>query len=149
MTQSVKFDYFDTKEATKKMLREYNDKKWFLENTGERISEIETSLYSAGGGSVVNVSSSAASESYHIEVSVDKVEALKYGFGKALGYESDITPALDRLTDDERYCLTCAFIDNADREGINRIIDRYQIEKTIAYKRVDLALSRLSKLLFW
>ena len=81
--------------------------------------------------------------------SIDKKSAALYGLKKAKEYERDVAACWERLTEDEQYCLTARFIDHEERNGIQRIMDRFCVERSEAYRRSDAALTRLSKLLFW
>ena len=45
--------------------------------------------------------------------------------------------------------LTVRFVDQGEDNGIKQIMDRFQYEKTKAYKMSNAALEKLAKLIFW
>lgn len=81
--------------------------------------------------------------------SIDQKAVAMHGLKKAREYERDISMCWQRLTEEERFCLTARFIDHEEGNGIAKIMNRLNVEKSEAYNRSNAALERLSKLLFW
>ena len=144
-------DYFDAKRTTIAILKDWHDQRWKLDHAAERIAEINGRLYSTKSASsdTVPVQGGANRTEDNLCAGIDKKELLLHGLKKAEEYERDLSACWDRLTDDERFCLTARFIDHEEGGGIQRIMDRLCVERSEAYRRSDAALDRLSKLLFW
>lgn len=69
------------------------------------------------------------------------------GAREAKQYFETFYPAWNSLTDDERYLLRERFILGGN--GIQRIMDRKNVEKTKAYEMSNQALTKLRRALFW
>lgn len=133
------------------ILKAWRDMEWKATNGREQVEEIETRLTSTTShlgstpvtGSGGNRVETAMAEGIH------QKEIAEQGFLKAQEYMEQIGPCWNRLTEDERYMLMVRFIDHTEGDGIKRIMNRYNIEKTEAYNKSNAALTRLSKLIFW
>lgn len=144
-------DYVDPVKTTIAILKDWRDQEWKATNGLEQVEEIETRLTSTTShmgstpvtGSGGNRVEAAMAEGIH------QKEIAEHGFLKAREYMGEIAPCWERLTEDERYMLMVRFIDYAEGDGIKRIMNRYNIEKTEAYNKSNAALTRLSKLIFW
>lgn len=147
----VLIDYVDPVKATIAILKDWRDQEWKATNGRDQIEEIYTRLTSTtshlgstpvtgGGGNKVE---SAMTEGIH------QKEIAEHGYLKAREYMGEISPCWERLTEDERYMLMVRFIDHAEGDGIARIMSRYCVSRTEAYRKSDAALRRLSKLMFW
>lgn len=144
-------DYFDTKKTAVKILKDWRDQHWKLENAPQQISELNERLYSikSTSSNPTPVQGGANRTEENLCVGIDKKELLQHGLEKANEFYLDVMPAWERLTDDERFCLTARFIDYAEGRGIQQIMERYCIERSEAYRRSDAALEHFSSILFW
>lgn len=144
-------DYIDRQKTTADILRDWHDQQWKAETGRERLREINTRLtsvtarvgstpVSGGGGNKVEEA---------LVNGLAKKEIAQRGYDMARAYLHELTPCWERLSEDERYVLTVRYIDQEEGGGIQRIMDRYHVSRSEAYRRSDAALSRLSKLLFW
>ena len=78
-----------------------------------------------------------------------KTEIVERGYYLARDYLRELTPCWERLSEEEQYMLTVRFIDREEGNGISRLMERYHISRSEAYRRSEAALNRLSRLLFW
>lgn len=144
-------DYIDVKRTTISMLKDWYDQRWKLDNSPAKIAEINdrmTSVKSASGNPTP-VQGGANQMEDRLCKSIDQKAVAMHGLKKAREYEWDISMCWQRLTEEERFCLTARFIDHEEGNGIAKIMNRLNVEKSEAYNRSNAALERLSKLLFW
>ena len=71
------------------------------------------------------------------------------GYRCACEFLNEVEPAWDRLSPDEQFMLRARFIDRDEGGGIESIMKALYIGRTEAYRRSDLALNKLAKLLYW
>jgi len=133
------------------MLRDWYDQHWKAEYGKDhllaitshmegKISNISSVPVSGGGGNKIEDQLCAG---------LDKKVLAEYGYNNAREYVDEMSQTLARLTDDERYMLEVRFIERDEGRGIEKIMDKYYISKTEAYRRSNDALKRLTKLIFW
>lgn len=144
-------NYIDPVKVTVSILRDWKERQWKLEHAPEIIEEIDTKLMSVtshvgstpvsgGGGNRVEDS---------LVNGITRKDIALHGLEMAKGSEREFLIAWDSLTEDEKYLLLNRFVDNDDHKGIQRIMDRLQVEKSQAYTLCDNALHKLSARLFW
>ena len=78
---------------------------------------------------------------------IDKIMLAEHGAKEAEMYFTTVMPAWNKLTDDERYLLWERFV--TGEKGIQRIMARKNVEKTLAYDMSNKALAKFRRLLFW
>lgn len=142
--------YIDRRKTTIAILRDWRDQQWKVANGKERVAAINDRMISIsprlgkdpvqGGGCKTEEMLCAA---------IDQKTVAEYGKNEAERYFDEIAPCWERLTEDERFMLTVRYVDRDEREGIRRIMERFDVEKTKAYDLSNAALERLTKLLFW
>lgn len=144
------YDYLDRDLATKKILRGWNDRLFAAEHNAEKIAVIRARLtkttQSTGSAPVKGGGSSKEEQLVNGIFAIDSLEA---EMNEADEVQKELEVCWNRLTEEERLCLREMFVDNEDRQGIQRIKDTLHIEKSEAYARVNNALKRLSTMLFW
>lgn len=144
-------NYIDPVKATVAVLRDWRERLWKIEHTPEMIEEIDTQLtnstsrlnatpVSGGGGNKTEAA---------LVNGISRKEIALYGFEQAQGAEKELAVAWRSLTEDEKFLLWNRFVDNDDRKGIHRIMNRMHVEKSQAYAMCDEALHKLSARLFW
>lgn len=146
-----KYDYIDTERATIKILRDWYDQHWKLENSSERISELNKRMRAVKIVSIdsVPVQGGANKAEENLCTLIDRKALLEKEYCGAREYDEEVSVCWDRLTPDEQKILEYRWIDHENGNGIQRIMQEFNIEKSEAYRRCDTALKRLSKLLFW
>lgn len=144
-------DYVDPVKATIAILKDWRDQEWKATNGLEQVEEIETRLTSVTSrmGSTPVTGSGGNRVEEAMAEGIHQKDIAEHGFLKAREYMGEIAPYWERLTEDERYVLMAKFVDYAEGDGIDRIMSRYSISRTEAYRRSDAALKRLSRLIFW
>ena len=143
-------DYIDPVKATKAILRDWNDQHWKVETGKDRLSQIDEDMVRLSGVFGSTPVQGGGNRSQEVLCAqLDKKTLAQYGYYKAMEFVSDITPCWERLSDEDRYMLTVRFIDRDERNGIKRIMERFQIEKSQAYEKSNAALYHLSELIFW
>ena len=144
-------DYIDTQKTTIRMLHDWYDQYWKLENASQRIAEINDrmrSIRSASSGSDP-VQGGASRTEENLCNAIDQKMVARHGLNKAQEYDRDISACWERLTPEEQFCLLARFIDHEEGDGIAKIMERFQVKRTEAYELSNRALCRLSKLIFW
>ena len=144
-------DYIDVEKTAIRMLKDWYDQRWKLENAPKRVAEINDrmcSIKSTSSSSVPVMGGASRTEELLCNAIDQKTVAL-HGIKKAKEFENDISGCWARLTEDERFCLTARFIDYEDGDGIKKIMDRFHVERSEAYNRSKNALTRFARLLFW
>lgn len=144
------YDYLDIEQATKKLLRGWNDRIWAKEHNAEKIEVIRarlTKTTQSVGSAPVKGGTSAKEE--ELVNGINAIDRLQTEILEADEDQAELERCWDRLTTDERYLLREMFVDNEDHQGINRVKDFYHVEKSEAYARVNNALKRLARLLYW
>ena len=144
-------DFIDTRKTTIAVLRAWRDQFWKLETARERLAELDARL-TALRSPLANASPGGGgnhSAEERLCAGIDKKTVAEHGIRKAQEYKNDISAAWERLSTGERDYLTLRWIDHEEGDGIRKIMAKYHIEKSEAYRRSEDALQRLAKLLFW
>ena len=144
-------DYIDTRKTTIAILRDYRDQAWKLETADARMAEIDAQLdgLTSPLGNPTPGGSGRNTTEERICAAIDRKTVEEYGITKAKEYKRDIDFCWIRLSDMERDILTLRYIDHEEGDGVKKIMEKYHIEKSEAYRRSDDALQHLAKLLFW
>lgn len=144
------YAYLDTQLATKKILREWYDRIWATQYAEERIKVIRATLTrTVQQGGSAPVKGGGTSQEEKLVNGISSIDKLTAQMHDADEIQKEVERCWDALTEGERFLLREMYIDNEDRQGIERIKDALAIEKSEAYKRVNRALERLARLLFW
>lgn len=143
-------DYIDRERAVINALKDWHDQHWKLETAKERIDTINGRMYSTRSScSSTPVKGGASRTEENLCSAIDQKEIALRGIEKAQEYVEDISPFWARLSPDEQFCLTVRFIDHEEGDGIKRIMERFCVERSEAYRRSDAALKHLTFLAFW
>jgi len=80
---------------------------------------------------------------------IDSIDVLRVRHKHAMEFCEWFTPAWERLTEDERYILSC-FYENqqCNEDGISVASEHFHIERSSVYKKKDRALAHLTLLLY-
>lgn len=144
--------YINVEKVTIDILRDFRDQLWKAENGRRKLREIDDSMTSLGCA-LNSIAVQGGGNKYEEMLcgGVDRKTVVEYGHRQALQYVKEFMPCWKRLTEEERFLLTCRFIEDSSSEkaGVTRVMERYSISKSEVYRRTDQALKRLSKLLFW
>ena len=141
-------DYFDTSKAAAAALRDWHDQDWKRAEGRDRVTELDAKLLRrVGAHDRTRVGGGGEGDAR--ESVIDKKDAAARGYRRAADYFLELTPAWERLEPEERFMLTARFVDRDEGGGIERIMEKLHVGRTEAYRRSELALQRLAKLLFW
>lgn len=144
------YDYLDRKLATKRILRDWNDRVYARDHNREKIEYIRTKLTkttrSVGSSPVKG---GGSSKELQLDNGLDAIGRLEKEIYSAEETQSELEQCWAHLTEEEKLCLACMFVDNEDRQGYRRLMDALCIEKSEAFRRANNALERLAFLLFW
>lgn len=147
---SFLFSYLDTISATKKILSSWHDRQISIEDNPGRIKALEALATRTTGncGSAPVKRTRGSKDDLYVDV-IEKKDALTKEYRDAIESQAMVEKYFNILTEEERFILDAVFIDNEDRKGINRVQERLYISKTEAYKKVNNALTRFAKMLYW
>ena len=143
------YAYLDTQLATKKILREWYDRIWATQYAEERIKVIKATLTRTVQNSSTPVKGGGTSQEEKLVNGISAIDKLTAQMHDADEIQKEVEKCWDALTESERFLLREMYIDNEDRQGIERVKDALAVEKSEAYKRTNMALAHLSRLLFW
>ena len=125
---------------------------FIIENTDEKIraehdkmSGLSSPMYSdmpSGGHN------DTAAEDRIID-GIEKIDVLKERYRQAKEYMDWFRPSWDKLSEDEQDVLRTFYIDTEFGDNpVNEVADKYQIERTSAYKKKNRALDHMVVLLY-
>jgi len=144
------FHYIDLEKTTVAILKDYLDQEWKLQNDPKRLVEIDSDMRSPNSAFYgLPVQGGATSGEDRLCTALDKKSLISYGYQQAKEYLREFTPAWERLSAEERSLLRARYIDSLEPKAIERIMREHHVSKSEAYNRLNKALSRLTKLLFW
>ena len=131
-------------------MRDWHDQHWKAETGRERLSAIDDSMIRLTGTlGKTPVQGSGNHTEEALCAAIDKKNLTEYGYRQAVSYIEELQPCWERLSLDEQFMLYARFVDWDEGSGIKRIMDKYHIGRSEAYRRSDEALKRLSSLIFW
>ena len=144
-------DYIDVKRTAISVLKDWNNQRFKLEHEAERLKEIQSDMLSLKGTALdrVPVKGGTSKREERLCNAIDRKAVAMQALKSAREYDQDVTPCWERLTFEEQFCLTARFIDHEEGDGIKRIMERFCVERSEAYRRSDAALDRFSRMLFW
>lgn len=144
-------DYIDVKTTAISVLKDWHNQRFKLEREAERLKEIQSDILSLKGPALdrVPVKGGSSKREESLCNAIDRKTLAAQALKNAQEYDQDVTPCWERLTYEEQFCLTVRFIDHEEGNGIERIMERFCVERSEAYRRSDAALKRFAKLLFW
>ena len=148
----VGWNYLDKRDATIKVLKDYDSMKFIIENTSDEIKRVTDKAVSVG---VPKYDDHVRSGNIHsgedkMANIIEEIDILKERYRQAMEYMDWFQPAWEQLTEDERYVLE-SFYSDVNCYGSNAayyIASHFGIEQSSAYKRKNRALDRLTVLLF-
>lgn len=144
-------DYFDRHKTTVAILRDWRDQEWKMIKDADKIRALNAKMTAVGSASAdrIPLKGGGSRQEERLCAAIDRKTIAENGLRRAQEYLDEITPAWERLSDEERYLLEKRYIDHGEGNGIRDIMKEYHIQKTEAYDRCSRALDHLSRLLFW
>lgn len=148
---SIIYKYLDKRAATVAAIKDYSSMEFIIRNTDQKIREEHMKMTGIGSpkfdGMPHGHNPNAAEE--RILKGIDEIDVLKERYRQAVEYMDWFTPAWKQLSEEEQDVLETFYSDELGTYGaVYEICDRYQIERSSAYNRKNMALSHLQTLLF-
>lgn len=148
---SIIWKYLDKRSGTVQAIRDYESMRFIIDNTAQQVKEIHErmdTLASPQYDGVPHAKNPHANEE-RIVHAIDDIDVLGERYRQAREYMDWFEPAWQELSDDERYVLETFYSEGCDAtSSVYDICERFNIERTSAYKRKNRALQKLSVLLF-
>lgn len=143
-------NYLDPVDATKKILRSWHDRDFAIQTIPDRVREINARLTRIT--TAPDTAPIKNSRQFREDLLINSISAkdrLISEYTETQETQARVEQCFNHLTEEERFLLREMYIDNEDRQGVERIQERLYIQKSEAYKRTDRALKRLAALLYW
>lgn len=143
--------YFNKKQGTIEVLRDFDTMKSILATTKREVKESYDQLVGVGSPKVTGLPSAhnpKAGEERLVK-GLDDIAILRDRYADAREYMDWFMDAWNQLDEDEQFVLrTCFDGYSTAEESIEAVCEHFNIERTSAYKKKNRALTRLSILLF-
>lgn len=144
---TIGWSYLDKRDATIKVLKDYDSMKFIVENTSDEIKRVTERATSVG---VPLYDDHVRSGNVHsgedkMLNTIEEIDILKERYRQALEYMGWFEAAWKQLNEDEQYILEGVYIDELPYADI---CDHLGVEKDAYYKRRNRALSHLTTLLY-
>lgn len=146
---SIMWKYLDKRNATIKVLRDYNSMQFIIENTNDEIKGIQENMVGCGGPSLSGMPKAHNPQAGEDKIikALDAIDVLKERYRQAKEYMEWFEPAWDSLTEEERYVLETFYTDEV-KGSIHDICSHYSIERSSAYNKKNRALDKLTLQLY-
>ena len=148
---SIMWKYLDKRAAAIKVLEDYDDMQFIIDNTDEAIKMVHERM---SGLSVPvldgmpRVHNPQAGEN-RILNGITEIDTLKERYRQAVEYMEWFTPAWGQLTEEEEFILKSFYMGKGQHEkALDAICERFKIERNSAYRKKNRALERLTTLLY-
>lgn len=148
---SVMWSYLDKEQAVIKVLEDYGNMRFIIENTDEQIKleeERMTGLGSPDLDGMPHAHNPQAGEDRILD-GMEKIDIIKERYRQAVEYMNWFVPAWNKLDEDDRFTLDAFFGENGYGAGAADVVcDHFGIERNSAYRKRKRALDRLKLLLY-
>lgn len=144
--KSIFCKYLDKKKATKEALRDYRAMKFTVEHMDARIDHVMDDVMNITSPVItgtIRIKNPNANENRIINA-LNNEAILKNHLHDAREFIDTIDAALEALPYEDRMILKLYYIDEDSDNPIDKICDRFFVERSSAYKRIERAVDRLS-----
>ena len=143
---SIMWRYLDKRSATIAAIKDFNNMKFIIRDTGEEIRGVYESAAGAGSPKAHNPT---AGEERTIKA-IEEIDLLRERYRQACEYMAWFQPAWDALSEDDRFVLDTFFCScNEYGSGAADVVaDHFSIERSSAYRKKSRALENLTTLLY-
>ena len=148
---SVMWKYLDKRSATIEAMKDYESMQFILRDTGEAVRDAGDRMCGVRSPSFDGMpKASGGGHGFEDRIldGIEEIDILKERYRQAAEYMAWFEPAWEELSQDEKYILEAFYRDGEGSGGAMRVMERYCIEQTSAYKRKNRALDHLTVLLF-
>lgn len=148
---AIEWIYLDKRKASIDALQDYSSMACIIQNHSVETADVKDRMASIPStlptGAPRNHNPKAGEA--RLSAALDEMDILEERYFCALEYMAWFKPAWNSLTEEEQFVLTAFYSeDEPQLEAIGAICDKYQIERTSAYKKKNRALARLAMLLY-
>jgi len=148
----IAWTYLDKKSAAADALRDYSSMEYILlhhTEAEEEMRERMTDIRSSTPTGMPHNPNPKAGEA-RLVAQLDEIDVLKERYRQALEYMAWFKPAWEELSEDDRFALEEFYKhdEGSQTDAIGNICDRFNIERTSAYKKKNRALAKLAVLLY-
>ncbi len=149
---SIMWRYLDKRSATIAAIKDYNNMKFIIRDTGDEIRGVYESaagLSSPKLDDMPKAHNPTAGEDRTIKA-IEEIDLLRERYRQACEYMTWFQPAWDTLSEDDRFVLD-AFYSSENSYGsgaADAVCDHFCIERTSAYRKKNRALENLTTLLY-
>ena len=143
----VGWNFLDKRDATVRVLENYDSMKFIIENTSDEIKKTSDKIASVG---VPKYDDHVRSGNVHsgedqVVNAIEEIDILKERYRQALEYMAWFEPAWKQLSEDEQYILESLYMDDVE---VVDICVHLGIERKSFYMRKKRALDHLKTLLY-
>ena len=149
---SIMWRYLDKRSATIAAIKDYNNMRFIIKNSGEEIKGAYDKMAGVNSPQWDGMPKShnpTAGEDRVIKT-IEEIDLLRERYRQACEYMAWFQPAWDALSEDDRFVLDTFFC-SANRYGsgaADAVCDHFCIERTSAYRKKNRALENLTTLLY-
>ena len=147
----ISWSFLDKRNATKEAVSAYNSMKFIVNHTGEEIKEVRQRMGGATSPTLDGLphNHNPQNRENSLLAGIDEIDILKERYRQALEYMDWFKPAWEQLSEDERYVLDVFYMNGEESgDGIELIMQHFNIERRSAYNRKNRSLARLAVLLY-
>lgn len=148
----IVWQYLDKRGAALSALRDYNNMKFIIEHTDEKIANLRSDMTSVGSpqlDGLPRTHNPEANESRMINA-INEIDVLRERYRQAVEYMAWFKPAWKELSEDERFILTEFYLcgDENQCDAVASICNYCHIERSSAYNKKNRAVQHLAALLY-
>ena len=149
---SIMWRYLDKRSATIAAIKDFNNMKFIIRDTGEEIRGVYENAAGAGSPKLDGMPKAhnpTAGEDRAIKA-IEEIDLLRERYRQACEYMAWFQPAWDALSEDDRFVLDTFFCScNEYGSGAADVVaDHFSIERSSAYRKKSRALENLTTLLY-
>ena len=152
MIMNIAWVFLDKKLATVNALRAYDGMDHAIKHTDEDIRKVEERMRDTGSPKITGMPGGPhnphATEQKIVD-GIEEINTLKERYRQAVEYMKWFQPAWEHLSDEERDVLEMFYVDKKYGDGAAEALsEKYHIGRSSAYRVKDLAVKRLTQMLY-
>ena len=147
----IGWSFLDKRNATKEAVRAYNNMNFIVKHAHEEMQEVRGRMGGATSPILDGLphNHNPQNRENSLLAGIDEIDILKERYRQALEYMDWFKPAWEQLSEDERYVLDVFYMNGEESgDGIELIMQHFNIERRSAYNRKNRSLARLAVLLY-
>ena len=149
---SIPWLYLNFRSATEAVLRDYNNMKYIVDNTDEKIKSIRedmSAVHSPSWDGMPKIFNPNANEEKLMNA-IDEIDMLQERYRQAIEYMNWFLPAWNHLTEEERFMLHEFYMSSPEDQLVARytIAEHFNIDESYSYRKKNRALQKLTTLLY-